>query len=422
MSDFPPDPWDNPAFSPAKRETLALSWRHLVPGRVAVLRAAGIPFVMGRREGYRIWDIDGQALMDFHLNGGTYNLGHRNPALLATLRAAFDTLDIGNHHFPSVERAHLAERLSALAPSKMPMTVFAAGGGEAVDVAIKSARRATGRRRIVTIDSGYHGATGLSGAAGNDDNARYFASDRPEDFIKVPFNDTDAIERALAGGDVAAVMIETIPATSGFPVPADGYLAQAAACARAHGALYIADEVQTGLGRTGTLWGVQQWGVEPDLMIIGKGLSGGLYPMAAVMMREPVGQWLHDNGWGHVSTFGGAEPGCRVARHVLEITADPATLGHARTIAAHLQQGLAGLAARYPVLRAVRARGLVMGLEMAGSDGGMRMMAALFRAGIWAIVAGFDPRVVQFKPGLLLTMAEADEALGRVETALAALA
>ena len=172
---------------------------------------------------------------------------------------------------------------------------------------------------MVGLAAGFHGQTGLAGAAGEDAAARYFLSDSP-DFSKVPFADVDAIAAALADGDVAAVILEPVPATYGFPVPPDDYLRGVRSVCDEHGTLLIADEVQTGLGRTGYLWGVERFGVEPDILVTGKGLSGGIYPIAAAVLSERVAGWLHEYGWGHVSTFGGAEIGCRVAQKVLEMT------------------------------------------------------------------------------------------------------
>jgi acetylornithine/succinyldiaminopimelate/putrescine aminotransferase len=411
-------PWDSPDFSESKRRILALSHEHLIPGRVEAFLSLGVPLVIGRREGYRFWDVDGHELLDFHLNGGTYNLGHRHPAILESLEDALRRLDIGNHHFPSEVRAELAAKLAACTPGDLHYTVFASGGAEAVDVAIKSARRYTGRRKIVAMESGYHGHSGLSGCAGDDSNARYFSSDRPDEFIKVPFNDLEAVRAALRNGDVAAVILETIPATYGFPVPSDDYLPGVAALCREHGTLYVADEVQTGLGRTGWLWGVEAWGVEPDILITGKGLSGGMYPVAAAVLRTEVGRWLHDNAWGHVSTYGGAEPGCVVASRVLDICRDPATLAHAREISDYLHAGLSEMRSRLGFLADIRRKGLVMGLVFDSPTGGLEMMSALFRHGLWAIVAGFDRSVLQFKPGLLVDRAFCDEAMTRFESAL----
>lgn len=401
-----------------KRRTLELTKEFVAPDRVVTFQKMGVPLVIGERDGYRFWDIDGHELMDFHLNGGTYNVGHRNPEVVQTMIDAVESLDIGNHHFPSEARALLAEKLARLTPGDLHYTVFASGGSEAVDIAIKSARYATGRRKIVSIEAGYHGRTGLSGAAGDDAAARYFYSDHPDEFLKVPFDDFDAMEQALAGRDVAAVMMETIPATYGFPIPSADYLPGVRALCEEYGTLYIADEVQTGLGRTGHLWGVEAWGVEPDILVTAKGLSGGMYPIAATIISKQAGGWLIDNGWGHVSTFGGSEIGCCVASKVLDICSTPEALQNAKRISEYLGSGLESIRIRNPYLTEVRCKGLVMGLKFDHPNGGVRMMSALYEKGIWAIFAAFDTSVLQFKPGLLIDEAFCDEALDRFESAI----
>lgn len=408
--------------SARKRRVLERTREYLMPARVDAWEKIGVPLVIGRREGYRLWDLDGRELLDVHLNGGTYNLGHRNPELTQVLREALDELDIGNHHFPSEARAELAEQLAAATPGALHYSVFTPSGSEANDLAIRVARHATGRRRVVALEAAFHGRTGLSAAAGQDDGARFFRSDYPAEFARVPFDDLGAMEKALADRDVACVLMETIPATYGFPVPSDGYLPGVKALCEASGTLFAADEVQTGLGRTGHLWAVEAWNVEPDLLVTGKGLSGGLYPIAALVMSREVGAWLEEQGWGYVSTFGGAEVGCRVASRVLEICRRPASLAHARRIAAHLSAGLETLRARHPFLRHVRQKGLVMGLECEGPGGAVRLSRTLYRHGVWAMFSGFDPSVLQWKPGLLVDEAYCDLLLERLEAALRELA
>jgi acetylornithine/succinyldiaminopimelate/putrescine aminotransferase len=401
-----------------KRETLQLAREYLFPDRIDTLGALGVELVIGRREGYRFWDLDGRELMDFHLNGGTYNLGHRHPELLDALLTSLQHADVGNHHFANPERARLAERLAAA--TGLRYSVFTPSGAESVDVAIKSARRFTGRRRIVALEQGYHGRTGLSGAAGNAASARDFNSDYPAEFATVPFNNLEAMESALRGEDVAAVIMETIPATAGFPIPDDDYLPGVRALCDRYGTLYVADEVQTGLGRTGELWAVNCWGVRPDILITGKGLSGGLYPVSAAVLSAEVGAWLAEDGWGYVSTFGGAEPGCAVGIRALALCADPATLANVRATADYLRSELEGIRERRAFLVDIQQKGLVMGLRFDAPDGGIRMSAALFQHGLWAMFASFDRAVLQFKPGLLVDRAYCDEALQRLDETLAA--
>src|SRR5882672_11371912 len=234
---------------------LAKSKQFWNPDKTQFWIDSGIPLVIDRREGYFIYDVEGKRLIDVHLNGGTYNLGHRNPEVAAAVTAAMQHFDIGNHHFPSLARTALAEALVSTAPAGLSKVVFGSGGGEAIDIALKTARHATKRRKIVSIIKAYHGHTGLAVATGDDRFSQLFLIDT-QDFTHVPFNDLAAMEQALAGGDVAAVIMETIPATYGFPLPQPGYLESVKALCERHGTLYIADEVQTGLMRTGEMWAV----------------------------------------------------------------------------------------------------------------------------------------------------------------------
>ncbi|HVN84176.1 MAG TPA: aminotransferase class III-fold pyridoxal phosphate-dependent enzyme [Candidatus Binatia bacterium] len=407
------------AMSTEKETVLDLAARYVCPGRVETFRMIGVPVVMGRREGHYFWDLDGRRLFDAHINGGTFSLGHRNPEIVAALQEAIAQYDIGNHHFPSGPRARLAEALAAVSPEGLRYSVFASSGSEANDIAIKSARHTTRRRKIVSLIGSYHGHTGLCLAAGDVKNAQFFLSDGPAaEFIQVPFNDLDAMRAALAGGDAAAVILEPIPATLGFPLPNPGYLLGVKKLCEQSGALLIADEVQTGLGRTGAMWGVQHYDVEPDIIVTGKGLSGGMYPIAAAILNERAAGWLTENGWGHVSTFGGAEVGCHVGLKVMEILRRPGVLDNVAAMSEVLGAGLDAIRARHPFLVEIRRNGLVMGLRFDHEHAGPMMTAAGYEVGLWAFFAGFDRSVLQFKPGMLITRAECAELLDLLERAI----
>ena len=294
--------------------------------------------------------MSGVRLIDVHLNGGTYNLGHRNPELVEAITTGMRSFDIGNHHFPSSARAALAQTLISSAPPNLTKVVYGSGGGEAIDIALKTARHATKRRKIVSIVKAYHGHTGLAVAAGDDRFSRLFLSDQPDEFLQVPFNDLGPMESALRAGDVAAVIMETIPATYGFPLPAPGYLEAVKALCERHGTLYIADEVQTGLMRTGEMWAITKHGIEPDILVTGKGLSGGMYPIAAVLVSERCAGWLTEDGFAHMSSFGGAELGCVAALKTLEICGRPETRSMVHYIADLIGRGPAGHPGRLPGL------------------------------------------------------------------------
>jgi len=405
----------------SKSEVLSKSKEFWNPDKTQFWTDAGVDLVIDKREGYFLWDMDGRRLIDLHLNGGTYNLGHRNPEVVGAVGAGMEQFDMGNHHFPSVARTALAEALVRTAPEGLTKVAYASGGGEAIDIALKSARHATQKRKIVSIIKAYHGHTGLAVGAGDDRFAKLFLSDRPEEFVQVPFNDVAAMEQALTGRDVAAVIMETIPATYGFPLPEPGYLEAVKALTERHDALYIADEVQTGLMRTGELWGITKHGIRPDILVTGKGISGGVYPIAAVLLSERAGQWLHQDGFAHMSTFGGAELGCVAALKTLEITTRPEVRSMVHYIADLFGSGLGEIRGRYPDwFTGIRQNGVILGLEFNHPEGAKYVMRRLYENGVWAIFSTLDPRVLQFKPGILMPRDLCEEVLDRVEIAVRA--
>ena len=407
----------------SKEDALAKSLEYWNPGKTQFWIDEGIPLVIDRREGYFIYDMSGKRLLDVHLNGGTYNLGHRNPEVVAAVTAAMAHFDIGNHHFPSMARAALAEALVQSAPPGLTKVVYGSGGGEAIDIALKTARHATKRRKIVSIVKAYHGHTGLAVATGDERFSELFLSERPEEFPHVPFNDLDAMDAALRGRDVAAVIMETIPATYGFPLPEPGYLETVKELCERHGTLYIADEVQTGLMRTGELWGITKHGIAPDILVTGKGISGGMYPIAAVLVSERAAGWLTEDGFGHISTFGGAELGCVAALKALEICSRPETRSMVHYIADLVRRGLREIQATYPDwFVGIRQNGVVLGLEFAHPQGAKAVMRRLYEHGVWAIFSTLDPRVLQYKPGILLEPELVEELLMRTEVAIGAAA
>jgi acetylornithine/succinyldiaminopimelate/putrescine aminotransferase len=394
---------DGPFKFESKQDLLDKAIRFWNPDKTKFWQKAGIDLVIGRREGYYLYDISGRRLIDLHLNGGTYNFGHRHPELVAVLKEALDHFDIGNHWFPSLARTALAESLIGISPG-MRYAVFAPGGAEAVDIAIKSARYATKRRKIVSIAKGYHGHSGLSVATGDDRFTKIFLADQPETFVQVPFNDIGEMEGALQGNDVAALIMETIPATYGFPMPKEGYLAACKTLCEKHGALYIADEVQTGLMRTGSMWGWQAYGIAPDIMVTAKGLSGGLYPISACLVNERAGGWLNEDGAAHISTSGGAELGCVVAHKVIEMLLRPELVANVETVTRFMADGMQEMMLRHgDIFTGVRQKGVILGLEFGNHPEGATFVSrALYEHGVWAIFSSLDKRVLQWKPGVLL--------------------
>jgi acetylornithine/succinyldiaminopimelate/putrescine aminotransferase len=406
--DPPPQPFET-------FDELAAAFReHLAPNKLAYYQRMGLQMVMGKREG--IWFEDAYTklrLINCHCNGGVFSLGHCNPRVTSAVAAALGKLDIGNHHFVSGQRAQLASRLSATFDDALPRVVFGVSGGEAVDVAIKAARGATGRTKIISVDGGYHGHTGLALAAGDAQFRDPFGPNLPG-FVQVPFNDVGAMEAAV-DDQTAAVILEAIPATLGMPIPERGYFAAIRDLCDDRGALLLLDEVQTGLGRTGRWWGIQHEDVIPDAIIIGKGLSGGIYPITATLLTREMHEVLDSeaNPFVHISTYGGAELGCVAAQAVLDIVGEPGFLQHVEALSERFEEAFEALPFE------LRRRGLFMGLRFSSEGEALGALLRIMQQGVFCFPAGNDRRVLQFLPPLILTDDEAEDLIARMTKAFA---
>ncbi|MHA2495479.1 MAG: aspartate aminotransferase family protein [Candidatus Hodarchaeales archaeon] len=391
-----------------KEEIIKAYAAHVSSGKVDFYELIGLDFVLGHRVGPWMTDTPKEdhegpeiRLLNCHCNGGVFNLGHRHPDVVNVLAKAIHELDIGNHHLISEQRAVLAKSLLALTPNAITRVVFGVGGGEAIDFAIKLARAHTKKHKIIHAEGGYHGHTGFALAAGAE---RFKAPFEPlvPGYVAVPFGDSGAIKAAI-DAETAAVLLETIPATLGMPMPPDSYYAEIREICDSHGALLILDEIQTGLGRTGKLWAFDHYNVVPDIFCIAKGLSGGLYPISATLYKEELDHFCRENPFIHVSTYGGADLGCPVALKVLEISSSPDFLERVNQIATELKTGLETLRKKYSdILLEIRQKGLFIGLKMADEGYGPVMSLALVRNGVFAVFADNDRSVLQFLPPLIL--------------------
>jgi len=394
--------------------------QYVSSGKAAFFTQAGIDFVTGDRQGIYIYDQAGKKLINCHCNGGVFNLGHRNPRVIAALEQALTELDIGNHHLMSEPRAILAERLAAISPGDINRVIFGVSGGEAIDMAIKLARAHTGRAKVISAQGGYHGHTGLALAAGDEQYRKPFGPLSPG-FIQVPFGDLVSLEAAL-DDDTAAVIFETIPATLGITIPPEDFFAGVRRLCDKYGVVMIQDEVQTGLGRCGAVWGIDTYNVTPDIIVTGKGLSGGIYPITATLYREHLNPFMHANPFIHISTFGGAEVGCYTALEVLNILEEPGFLAHVHQMALIFEQGFAKLCQQHPgILLGARQRGLMMGLKLADPRFGPLFTRIGFDAGLLVIYANNDPSAVQILPPLIIEQPEAMQVLGILDGMLTTL-
>src|SRR5256714_14296497 len=348
-------------------ETLGLAARHLDPSLVDVLRILGFDKEYVSAQGSYLYDADGRAYLDFHTGEGFASMGHNHPDVRDVLQAtlAADLMDGVQLHYSALA-GMLAEALSQRLPNGLEAVFFASAGAEAVDAAMKFARAATGRPRLVSCESSFHGVTlGPLSLVGDDFFKEGFGPLLPG-CARVPFGVLDRLEAELRAGDVAAFIVEPIQGRL-VSVPPAGYLEGATALCRQYGTLFVADEIQTGLGRTGRWFALEEWGLEPDFVLVGKALSGGAMPVAAMVTRREI----HDRAVGtlercylHQSTYGRNRLSMAAGLATLRIIERDGLVGNAERMGALLREGLAELQERYEMLTAVRGRGLMIGIEL----------------------------------------------------------
>lgn len=403
----------------SKERIMELYARYVSPGKVEMYKKYDIALVPHKRRGVFLYDITGKRYINCHCNGGVFNFGHRNKKIMSAVKKAMQRYDIGNHHLISKPKAMLAQKLAATMPVGLNQVVYGVSGGEAIDTAIKLARAVTGRPTIISAIGGYHGHTGLALATGDEKFKKPFEPLSPG-FVQVAFNDVEAMKSAI-NEQTAAVILETVPATLGIVVPHKDYFKQVCKLCHSHGALFIMDEVQTGFGRTGKVWGFEHFDVVPDIVVMGKGMSGGVYPITATVYKEDYAYFFKENPFIHISTFGGSEIGCFAAMAVLDMC-DSSLLNHVKQIADYFTKKLTVLSSQYPKAPfSVRGLGLMMGLAFNDEMTALFMVKLLFDNGIYVVYSGNDPKVIQFLPPLIITKKEADLVIAAIEKSLQAL-
>ena len=317
-------------------------------------------------EGHWLVDRDGVRYLDFLSQFGAVSFGHNHPELKQTL---IDALQAQTPAFvqPTIPVAaqELADRLRDLTPGGLRHTIFTNSGSEAAEAAIKLARAKTGRQVILSATNAFHGKTlgALSATHKLDDQSLFGAPF--SGFEPIPYGDLDALaERLSQSPPVAALLLEPIQGEGGVVLPPDGYLAAARGLCHQHGTLLVVDEVQTGLGRTGDLWGTPADAGAPDILLVAKALGGGILPIGACIVTQEA--WDHEFGLRQTSTFAGNNLACRVALKVLELLErdDGQIVRHVKEHGQYLLSGLQQLQQEFPsVITAVRGRGLLAGVE-----------------------------------------------------------
>ncbi len=374
--------------------------------------------VLARGQGVWVWDTEGRRYLDCLSAYSAVNQGHCHPKILAAMIEQAGRLTLTSRAFRNEQLAPFYEEVAALtgAHKVLPMN----SGAEAVETALKAVRKwgyevkgvPDGAAEIIVCDGNFHGRTlGIVGFS-TDPVARHHFGPFAPGFRIVPFGDAAAVEAAITPNTVA-VLAEPIQGEAGVIIPPPGYLRQVRALCTRHDVMLILDEIQTGLGRTGTLLAEEHAGIEADVTLIGKALSGGFYPVSAVLSNNAVLGTLQPGQ--HGSTFGGNPLACAVARAALRVLVEEGMIENARVQGARFLSGLRALRAN--AVREVRGVGLMLAVELEPQAGGARRYCEALRArGILA--KDTHDHTIRIAPPLVITADEVDWALERIDVVL----
>jgi ornithine--oxo-acid transaminase len=414
----------------------ALWGRTINPQFVRVLRTIGFDRKLVTARGAHLYDADGNRYLDMLGGFGMYNVGRNNPRIRAALIEALELdtpgmLAMGVTALPGM----LAEALLERTPPRLERCLFTSSGTEAVEAALKLGRAATKRARVVSTDHGFHGLTlGSLSANGNPEFTARFQPLLPG-FSHIPFGDLDALERELRTEDVAIFIVEPIQG-KGVNLPPAGYLEGAQELCRRYGTLFCVDEVQTGFGRTGTMFAFEHWGLEPDLVPVAKSLSGGYVPVGALLMSRAVHEAVFDsmsNALSHGSTFAPNELAMAAGLATLRELEEQQLVERSARLGERLLEQTLPLVDEFDVVRDVRGLGLMWAIEFEGDS---RMYRLLERAqrGLFAQlvvvplfsdhriltqVAGHDMAVVKVLPPLMVADEDVDEFVAALRATIA---
>ncbi|MGZ6328204.1 MAG: acetyl ornithine aminotransferase family protein [Candidatus Limnocylindrales bacterium] len=379
------------------------------------------PIVPVRGDGLVVEDIDGNVFLDFAAGIAVTSTGHSHPDIVdAITRQAADLIHFSASDFYLPIYAHTAAELDRIAPMRGPTRVFMGNSGaEAIEAAIKLARFATGRQYLLAFIGGFHGRT-YGAVSLTASKAKYHAGFGPllPGVVHVPFGSAglDELEqrvfkKLVPAKEFAAVVVEPIQGEGGYVVPDDAFLPRLRQICDEHGILFVADEVQSGAGRTGKMWAIEHWGVEPDIVCLAKGIASGL-PLGAFIARAEQMNWPPGS---HGSTFGGNPVACAVGLATLDLLED-GLMENAARVGAVLQDGLREIAATRPQVTDVRGLGLMLALELKTPELATHLVQAAFERGLLLLTAG--ARAVRISPPLLLDAEEAATGLEIIAAAL----
>ncbi len=373
-----------------------------------------LPVVLARGEGVWVWDVEGRKYLDMLSSYSALNQGHRHPKVVKALTDQCDRLCLTSRAFHHDQFAPFGKALAEATGFEqvLPMNT----GAEAVETAIKAARRwgytkkgvAPDKAEIIVCENNFHGRTTTIVGFSTEELYRDGFGPFAPGFRVVPYNDLDALEHAI-GANTVGFLVEPIQGEAGINVPDDGYLREARWLCDQHGILLMTDEIQTGLGRTGKLFCYEYDGICPDILIVGKALGGGCFPVSAILASKKIMEVFVPGN--HGSTFGGNPVACAVARAALEVIFEEKLVENSARMGQYIRDRIERL--NSPHVAQVRGRGLLIGVEVKPESGKARPFAErMMELGI--LVKETHRTVLRFAPPLVITQEEADWALERI--------
>jgi alanine-glyoxylate transaminase/(R)-3-amino-2-methylpropionate-pyruvate transaminase len=404
------------------------------------------PVALQSGKGCRVRDFDGTSYLDFFGGILTISVGHANERVNAAVRAQMDHLGHVSTVYPTLPLADLAEKLVRLAPGALDKAFFCASGTEADETAVALAQAHTGRQEIIAFRHGYSGRSLLGQSLTGHANFRVVPTQvaaikhaHAPYCYRCPFGlkfpscelkcaqDIDELIRTTTTGQVAAILVEPVFGVGGFITPPPGWMQLAVDIVRRYGGIFICDEVQTGFGRTGALWGVDHDGVSPDIVTMAKGIANG-YAISAVVTRAPIAE-----AWrgGNISTFGGNPIACAAANATIDTIVDEKLVDQAASLGEKLRAGLERLKAKYPSIGDVRGRGLMQGVEVVRDEKGgdrtpaaeatLRLLEETKKRGLLLGRGGLYGNVLRIAPPLVVSARDIEDALSVLDESFAAI-
>lgn len=400
-----------------KDEVVELYRRHVNSGLATIAGMVGLPAEV-RSEGCLVFDEKGRAFLDCG-GYGVFIAGHCHPIIVDAVRSQLDRHPLSSRALLSPELASAAARLAAVAPGDLNYVCFGNSGAEAVEIGIKIARL-NGKSRIIATEGGFHGKTlGALSATGRSRYRKPFLPLLP-DVEFIPYGDAGLLEQALAqGGENACVILEPVQSEAGVIIPPQGYLREVRELCRDRGALLILDEIQTGLGRLGAWWGADREGVVPDVLLVGKGLSGGCVPVAAAVATAQSFEPFNRDPLLHTSTFAGNPLAMAAAHAAIDVVETEGLVDRARNLGGRLLNSLRPIFhdTRPGLALDVRGIGLLIGIEFAAEHVAIDFMLELISRNVLVSTSLNAQRVVRFTPPAVLTDEQIDWLLGAVREA-----